>query len=168
MLPEAGRNWNEAELAAAISRCSLANLQSCLADPDTAPKKLSHRLICISVGSSYGRGRVRFASDYVEQRVLNFFEALSDVTVKNFLASSSGDAAINGFRGKLLLESMRGSAHDILQKGGRFTGYSLQIRESEDIVLPACQSKQNLPNHTALRTLPQGVYGKGTKNAWVA
>ena len=154
---------NEVELAAAIGRCSLTTLESCFADPDTASKDLSHRLICISVGADYERGCVHFASDHVEQRVIGKFEALSDVTVKHFLASSSDDAAINGFRGKLL-ESMRGSAHDILQKGGCFNGYNLQTGEQEEIVLPACQAKQTLVNHIALSTLPPGVYGKGTGN----
>ena len=154
---------NEVELAAAIGRCSLPALQHCFAAPDTDPKNLSHRLIYISVGADYERGRIRFASDHVEQRVISRFVALSDVAVKDFLASSSGDPAINGFRGKLL-ESMRGSAHDILQRGGRFNGYNLQTGETEDIMLPACQTRQTLPDHTALSSLPQGVYGEGTNN----
>ena len=91
---------NEVELAAAIGWCSLTALQSCFADPDAAPKDLSHRLICIDVGSDFKRGRVRFASDHVEERVISKFKAISDVTVNNFLASSSGDAAIEGNKRK--------------------------------------------------------------------
>ena len=64
---------NEVDLAAAIGRCSLTALQSCFVDPDTAPKGWSHRLICIDVGSDFERGRVRTASDYMEERVNSKF-----------------------------------------------------------------------------------------------
>ncbi len=154
---------NEEELAAAISQCSLQTLQDCFAAPETSPKDLSHRLICINVDSDYERGRVHFASDYVERRVIRKFEAISDVAVKQFLASSGGDPAINGFRGKML-ESMRGNAHDILQRGGRFVAYNLQTEQDEAIQLPECHVKQNLANHNALKALPEGVYGRGTGN----
>ena len=154
---------NEKELAAAIGLCSLQTLQDCFSAPERTPKNLSHRLICISVDSDYERGRVHFASDHVEKEVIRKFEAISDVAVKQFLASSSGDPAINGFRGNML-ESMRGNAHDILQRGGHFAAYNLQTEQDEAIELPECHVKQNLANHNALKALPEGVYGRGTGN----
>ena len=89
-------------------------------------------------------------------RVISKFEAISNVKLKHFLASSSGSSITNGFRGQLL-ESMRGSAHDILQRGGRFKGYNLQTHEPEDILLPECPTKQKVGNHLALSALPEGV-----------
>ena len=140
---------NEEELTAAISRCSLSALQSCIAYPETAPKDLSHTLICISVGPDYRRGRIHFATDYVESKVIKKFEDLSDVAVKEFLASSSGDPAVNRFRGKLL-ESMRGNAHKVLQRGGVFNGFNLQDDVEEDILLNWAEfSRLQSTEHTA-------------------
>ena len=63
-----------------------------------------------------------------------------------------------------MLESMRGSAHDVWQKGWCFKTGDLQIQEEEDIMLPECLTKQKLANYIALSALSEGVHGKGIKN----
>ena len=63
-----------------------------------------------------------------------------------------------------LLESMQGSTHPISQREGCFKGYNLQIEEEENIVLLECQTKQNLPNFTALSALPEDAYRTGTRS----
>ena len=154
---------NSKELQKAIKDCSLDLLQSCFANPGTAPKQMSHRLIIVLVTAAYGEGDVRFASEAILSQLVEKFQRQNDHSVQAFLHSSGGDASIQAFRGKIM-ESMRGSAHDKLSKGGSFECRDLKTNEAFTVTLDPAVCIKELPNYTAISELGEDEYGQGKKN----
>lgn len=142
----------------AIKQCSLAQLTACMVNTETAPKDMSHRLVCVTVYSDYSKGPVTFLSKYIMDELAARFDRDMDVSVQAFLASSNGNDAIQSFRGKIL---ERRKAHELLQKGGEFKCRSLSNNTEFEVQLPACEQSSDLSNHSEISGLAEGVYGKG-------